>query len=53
MTKFLAMFWVRLKVRLIGKEWQFETGNPIADKVIFQVAVTIPVIFGLDFEIFV
>jgi hypothetical protein len=52
MNNFLAMFRVRIKVRLFGKEWQFGTGDPGADKVIFQVAVTIPLIFGLDLEIF-
>lgn len=53
MSKLLEILRLRLKIRFFGKEWQFATGNPLAEKVIFQLAITIPIIFGLDFEIFI
>ena len=53
MDNFWQMFYLRLKVRLAGKEWQFDIGDLDASKVIFQIAVTIPMLFGLDFEIFI
>jgi hypothetical protein len=53
-VKLLALFRLRAKIRLFTREWKWEVGNPTAENVIFQLAVTIPPkIAGVDFEIFV
>ena len=45
---------IRIKARLLGKEWSRELGNPLADTVVFQLALTIPPqIVGVDIEVFV
>ena len=45
-------FRYRIKVRALGREWVWQWGDPDSAKVILQVAVTIPIVVGFDFEIF-
>lgn len=54
MNSLLARLRIRMKIRLFAHEWKFDKGNPLANNVVLQIAVTVPPkILGFDLEVFV